>query len=274
MTQKISDVSRASVKATLRRIYSDVEAHPSSATCSGFFWRANERVYCITNWHNVTGLRSDNLQPNGSFSPSHMDLEFKVFQATGTQRVDAVVQRTRRLTLYDKGEPVWIEHPNRHEIDVIAVAIPDEFINDGRITCINENNFEARWQPDIGADCFIVGYPEHLTGPLTTPIWKKGSIASEPRLDYEQRPVVLVDSLGNRGLSGAAVIAQASGVFSPSGSSIPTRDALIGTWQNFLGIYSGRLGDEGLGFQLGRVWKAHVIDEIVANGVRGVVPVV
>ena len=30
-----------------------------------------------------------------------------------------------------------------------------------------------------------------------------------------------------------------------------------------MGIYSGRLADDPMGVQLGRIWKGHVIDEVI-----------
>ena len=37
----------------------------------------------------------------------------------------------------------------------------------------------------------------------------------------------------------------------------------------FLGVYSGRIGADDLKAQLGVVWKAHVVEEIVVAGVQG-----
>ena len=49
-------------------------------------------------------------------------------------------------------------------------------------------------------------------------------------------------------------------------------ESIFGTAETFLGVYSGRLGDDALGAQLGLVWKASVIDEIVRGGTRGKTP--
>lgn len=40
----------------------------------------------------------------------------------------------------------------------------------------------------------------------------------------------------------------------------------------FLGLYSGRLDDDQLGVQLGIVWKARLVDEIVDGATRGTYP--
>jgi hypothetical protein len=45
---------------------------------------------------------------------------------------------------------------------------------------------------------------------------------------------------------------------------------IIGAATKFLGVYSGRIGaDDELKAQLGMVWKASVIEEIVSSGVPG-----
>jgi hypothetical protein len=42
-----------------------------------------------------------------------------------------------------------------------------------------------------------------------------------------------------------------------------TTDTVIGTCFNFMGVYAGREGDTELGAQLGRVWPAHLLYEVL-----------
>jgi hypothetical protein len=46
--------------------------------------------------------------------------------------------------------------------------------------------------------------------------------------------------------------------------SVLTSDTIFGRIRNFVGIYSGRIGDDELKAQLGIVWKARVISEIIS----------
>jgi len=82
-------------------------------------------------------------------------------------------------------------------------------------------------------------------------------------LNYDDSPVFLVDTIGNKGLSGSPVVAMASGIFSP-GENFGD-DSVIGSWKKFIGVYAGRVGEDGIWSQLGRVWKAEVIDELFLN---------
>ena len=104
------------------------------------------------------------------------------------------------------------------------------------------------------------------------PIYKRGSIASEPLLDYDGRPRVLIDCRTYSGMSGSPVVVSHSGIWMPEGEI--TGDSVIGTVESLLGIYSGRLGvrawleTEGVS-EIGVVWKLRTIDEVVDQGVPG-----
>lgn len=47
---------------------------------------------------------------------------------------------------------------------------------------------------------------------------------------------------------------------------------MIGTVTKFVGIYSGRIGDDPLGLQLGVVWRADVLNNILSLQTRGMNP--
>jgi hypothetical protein len=119
---------------------------------------------------------------------------------------------------------------------------------------------------EAGLDCFILGHPEGITGPVFTPVWKRGSIATEP---HPNQPTFLVDSATRQGMSGSPVIARHSGLLGLSDDGKLSGDSVIGTCENFVGIYSGRLGNDELGFQLGRVWKSAVLETLLNNPVKG-----
>jgi hypothetical protein len=103
-------------------------------------------------------------------------------------------------------------------------------------------------------DCFILGFPEGMIGAANTPIWKRGSIASEP---YQQHPY-LVDSATRKGMSGAPVIARHTGIFGMKRETLDGSE-LIGTVEKFVAIYSGRIpGDDSLGYQLGKAWQSRL----------------
>ena len=69
-------------------------------------------------------------------------------------------------------------------------------------------------------------------------------------------------------MSGSPVFTQFVG-FLTEDPEHPSDTDWIGMGRKFLGIYSGRiLGQDEFEAQLGIVWKASIIEEIVVSGVR------
>jgi hypothetical protein len=135
-------------------------------------------------------------------------------------------------------KPVWLEHACHHnKIDVIA--IPISIPPGGEVTTIDEVN-TARMLLRVATDVFVLGYPKGISGGGEFPIWKRASIATEPDIQLDALPKMLVDTATREGMSGAPVIAVARrGVLEPEAG-------LAGNWDpgcRFVGVYSGRLGD-------------------------------
>lgn len=233
----------------------------SKPTMSGFFWKHDQKVFLITNWHCVTGVNPDTNKLLG-MAPTHFDIAFK-FMVTSNPNAMPVRAAEVQIELFDSEEkPVWLEHPEGQSVDVVAVPMNIPVPDQCAIFCLNEHKFQTDWYPGIGDDCFVVGYPEGISGPHLTPIWKRGSVATIPHFDVGEQPLFLLDTIGNHGLSGSPVIGKGQGIYKRTPGPLQGND-LIGNWQNFAGVYSGRMSNEGIGSQLGRVWRASVIDEIL-----------
>ena len=259
--RRIAEETKCVCRLTARREFDDGTSK-GNATSTGFFWRHNTEVYVVTNWHCLSGDNPNTLKPIGSFSPNKLLIEGKIVQQDTTDMKRSLVKGFRVETAIEdtEGRRLWTEHPRRHLVDVAALRLPIGDDGGSGFCCLNEISYEDQWSPDVGADAFIVGFPEGVSAAHSTPIWKRASIASEPDLGYEDTPVFLVDTVGNRGLSGSPVVASGSGVFIPNGKL--GDDTVLGTWKKFVGVYAGRLGEAGIQSQLGRVWKAEVIDEL------------
>jgi hypothetical protein len=242
---------------------------------TGFFWQIENALWLITTWHNVTGwdpVRDQALSRLG-FTPTHV--EFAMFRKKidgdhTLQFVDA-----RQAPLYDPdGAPLWLEHPiHRRQVDVIALSlgtIDDDFA----LMTVPVNTHRDWFDFDIraGDDAFVLGYPKGLHGGHRFPIWKRASVASEPNIDLDRLPKLFVDTATREGMSGSPVIVTRKGLALKSGTSTITGDSAFGIAEKFLGIYSGRVGDDELGVQLGVVWKAKVVGEIIDGNVRGTPP--
>lgn len=246
---------------------------------TGFLWRRDDELYLVTNWHNVTGWDPTNdkcLSETGA-APTNLDLPLllKTDLAKGGQPLAR--HQPYNIPLFDPdGLPFWLEHPvfgNR--VDVVAIRIgktSDKVLN----TPINAFDDYVNFDPAMGDDVFVIGYPGGLQGGPAMPIWKRGSIASFPRHDLDDLPKLLIDTATRQGMSGSPTIVRRSGIIVPNGvQSSPnklTGQELIGTAITFLGVYSGRIGNDPLGVQLGIVWKARVIDEIIDAQQKGKPP--
>src|SRR5205085_9713799 len=108
--------------------------------------------------------------------------------------------------------PVWLAHPTRQRgSDVVAIPV-DELGRDPLINLypINTLRSEADLAVRIGMDVFILGYPFGAPPP-GFPVWKRGSIASEPDLTRLGRGFLIVDTASRPGMSGAPVIRRSWG---------------------------------------------------------------
>ena len=254
---------------------------------TAFLYRSKQsgRLHLITNWHVVTGRCPD--QPKGSrtgATPEVLRCLLHARQPPDDKGREYV--RLSKLAVVDIGlnttdgnEPAWTEHPQyRQRLDVIALDVEDTFSRDRHVfNAVNGGKrFVERFVGSVTDDVFVIGYPLGLSGSESDrgamPIYKRGSIASEPMLDYDGRPCVLIDCRTFSGMSGSPVVVAHSGIWMPEGNM--TDDSVIGTVENLLGVYSGRLSvparavSEGVS-DIGVVWKLRGIDEIVDQGVPG-----
>lgn len=117
----------------------------------------------------------------------------------------------------------------------------------------------------IGMDVFILGYPFGI-GYEGLPVWKRGSIASEPQVLDPRHPYVLIDTASRPGMSGSPVIRRSWNTHMYADGSMAVGQLTATT---FFGIYSGRLATtDPLDAQLGLAWPARLIEEIIAGRQR------
>ena len=118
-----------------------------------------------------------------------------------------------------------------------------------------------------GLDSFVLGFPEGMLGGARFPIWKRASIASEPDIDIDDLPKLYVDTATRNGMSGAPVYLQKSGLITPEGKTM--KESYFGVAYKFIGIYSGRIGEDAFNAQLGIVWKEKAILETIHGNQKG-----
>ena len=123
----------------------------------------------------------------------------------------------------------------------------------------------TRLRIEIGMEVFILGYPFKIELPAF-PVWKRGSIASEPDLVKFVDDYILVDTASRPGMSGAPVIRQ-----SRTNHLLETGDVAMtpNTLTKLIGVYSGRVPvGHPHEAQIGLVWDGSFIDEIIVGNRR------
>lgn len=227
------------------------ETQLSSGTA--FFWKKDDSLFLVTNWHNISGrnsitgkcLSSTQAIPNRIVSDIYIHDEGRAFP------------RNLDIRWPLEGPTNWWQHPTGAAVDVVVMPVPDQ---SAIVMPVNLNAINSL-KLFVGDDVSILGYPRAVDI-NNFPIWKKGTVASEPSIDFEGQPKLLVDTASISGMSGSPVIAIKSSGEANDGSTV----FVAGRELTIVGVYSGRLVTDGVtDTQLGIVWKEKVLHEIVAS---------
>jgi hypothetical protein len=219
--------------------------------------------YLVTNWHVVAGRHPSGGEALSSTLAVPDQLRIlQVIVGTDLEWTWTTEQ------LYDEdGEPLWLEHPTHGQrVDVVALPLT-------QTAGVDVNAYDpANPGPSIvfgpSDSASIIGFPFGRSGGGALGIWVQGTIATEPEIEYDDLPCVLIDSRTRPGQSGSPVILyRTNGYFTAEGNMI--NNGVPAT--RFVGIYSGRISDES---DLGFVWKAKALVEILSAQTRGPIPTI
>lgn len=251
----------------------------SSASATGFYWELDGKSYLVSNLHCFTGWNYElncSLSPK-SLVPTHVEFGLTIeTEIAHSSNHSAVNFQRRRAALMIEENPAWLIHPEfGTDVDVAVLPLFGTTMADvntelGGLSMLSTAaNCFGDWvsfSPAAGDDVYVLGFPfGDKMGSL--PIWKRGSIATEPDIDVEGLPKIFVDTATREGMSGSPVIVSRKGYTAPNG--VFDDEAVFGDAHRFLGVYSGRIGSELQGLQLGVIWKSRVIDEIIRGEKRG-----
>ncbi len=210
----------------------------------------------ITNWHVVNGKKLNgeaqvNAEGIDISNPEKLEIYF--------HRKTLGEWKTVEIDLYKKQKPIWIEHPKGRAVDVVAVPLIFEGVDNILIKLYPIN--KVKFNDDIiifpSMDVSIIGFPYGFSSFGKLPIWKTGQVSTDYDININELPLFYIDAATRGGMSGSPVICRTS--------SYNTKTSFVisagGYAQKFLGIYSGRLtpGDSDIGL----VWKAECLDEII-----------
>jgi hypothetical protein len=226
-------------------------------SATAFVWKRHEKHYLITNWHVLTGKNAQTRELELQVRP-------EILRAFFDTRTSDFWKAPRDIALRDSdGNPIWFIHPDYRKKNIDLAAIPlsiepdDPEIN---FHPINNLKSDVDLKVAIGMDVFILGYPYGFSLP-GFPIWKRGSIASEPDLVPFTDGYLHVDTASRPGMSGGPVIRRSWGTHSLASGGTSSNST---PQSKFIGVYSGRRNTKDpTDAQLGMVWLAKDIEEIV-----------
>ena len=227
---------------------------------SGFYYRKDSRLFLVSNWHVFCGRHPKTRQPlhSSCWVPDEQTIYLQRMNSEGMLEAVGYTDRLQNSS----GVAEWWEHPTLgSKVDVGVVELLGELKE--KQTHSAELLGGEKLPIKIGQEVFVLGYPKGLLKQGLLPVWKRGSIASEPELTVEDAPIMLIDTGTREGMSGSPVIAvsRLSGFARREDGTVVAVDRA-----RLLGVYSGRYGAEEFSdVQLGLCWKASLIDEIIAG---------
>jgi hypothetical protein len=237
----IDPLSVISLKLRISR--NDVEI--SGAT--GFVVEKNHKRYLVTNRHVVLACTPDR-------SPSDIG---------GWICANKVAIYHNRLghlgqwfwvveDLFDvHGNKRWLEHPTLGSGADLA-ALPLDHTENVQFYPLDMNLAISDIALGPGDPVSIVGFPFGLAQEAGLPIWKTGTVASDLDINFDRKPVFLVDTTSRPGMSGSPAYAVRTGAYhTASAGAVIT----AGSARRFLGVYSEQIPAA----EVGGVWKAEAV---------------
>jgi hypothetical protein len=284
-----SDQNAASSGVTRRYKARFVFPRRATRAATGFIYKYGQSVALVSNWHVFSGVNplTGSLRDCRGFCPNRVMFSLSL---SDTEE-GSVFFRSEEVALVADGQSLWwqhegyLDHEGKPKIVDIGVLELNERISDfqavrERIATFlahvivnmgateKDMTFEYGY-PRVAAEVIILGYPKGLAKQGVLPVWKRGSIASEPLFFVmDQAPAMLVDAVTRDGMSGSPVL-----YFGDEITDVLGRprggDRRGEPW--LVGVYAGREGvtSEENAMALGRVWHRRLLDEIFFQRVPG-----
>ncbi len=285
------------VSLRVRMYFNDQEI----AVGTAFVYLYNEKPYLVTNWHNVSGREPDTLKAKHKCCalPNRFFVEVPFVKLN--QANYSISWKEHQVLIYrdDNDSPteaIWYEHPKHgYKVDVVAIPVnEDEVFSPLKSIWFEQESTQSKAEQTVlprttaicavndpslnlkkvllrpSLDVFVLGFPRGMSGGGKFPVWKRGSIASEPDLDIDDLPKMFIDTATREGMSGAPVYVKQTGCWlSEEKDRLGNFQSVLGEGRRFIGVYSGRVGDDCFQAQLGIVWKPSTIEEVIQSSTIG-----
>ena len=198
---------------------------------TGFVVQSAGGPMLITNRHNVTGRNQDTgelISSTGGI-PDEIVIIHNKFDRIGEWTICIE-------PLFEDEAPRWIEHPTlRDRADIVALPLTQL----QNVALLPYSLEESKPDLQVGpADTVnVIGFPFGISADGFA-VWATGFLASEPHVDYNGRPVQLIDCRTRKGQSGSPVIAYRKDCWVHLDNN--TSSMLNGEAWKFIGVYSGK----------------------------------
>ncbi len=228
----------------------------------------NTILFLVTNYHVLTGN-----PPRGTKPPKGDNIVFYLHKDANNP---GDVKQIRFPLFTKNGEPIWLTSKKFPHADVAVIPIVSSLYQGCKVFAISEDWTGGNIKIRPTSTITLIGYPYgYYDKKNWLPVCKTGTIASEPNVDFEGKPLFLIDISAFPGMSGSPAFAIAYGAYETIEG--PTT---VGHAQKFLGIYAsmqmlkeakyleeitsesrqGVVMYESL--ELGHVWKVNLITQI------------
>jgi hypothetical protein len=229
-------------------------------------------IFLITNWHVLAGRHIDPpyAAPSRSGAVPDRFEAILVRQNPELESAGQIQTETVTISLYTPtGDPIWIQHPKGSFVDIAALNLgPIE--ENYRVPGINKLALQHDMAIEIGNDVFVLGYPLGFAHFLNMPVWKKGSIASEPHSEVMGAPPrIVIDATTRGGMSGSPVVMREKTHYLTDTGEIKS----VPNATRFIGVYSSRPGIDDVAAtlrddsreraEIGYVYKSGALDELL-----------
>ena len=237
---------------------------------TAFAFRTENSVYLVTAWHVVSGrdffTRKLNRQ---GLIPAKFRIYIPSFRQSGETLT--VGSNPFELNLTDQALKILNSPPEPFgfPVDVAVAKLPVGINKNGSFISKGLNDFSWGFAPRvgtpissmIGADIFVLGYPLGTYEELKTPLWKRGSLASEPSFRISPEGAFLIDVNSAGGMSGGPILRRVTTLTVNN-----TDDSVIQECYDemIVGVYSGRaLSASESSFVLGYGWPIDMVHKII-----------
>lgn len=260
-------ITPASVAVTPVEQLSPIDENAIISHGTGFFWRYDDDVFLVTARHVATGRNpfTNELMSSNGFIPQRFR-----FYPTMEVGSDQWGRGTGRLEYESLGDEDWLEDPDFDELRTDIAAIRLNSLKGVKVRCLNDEPIpNAPVMASVGFECAVVGYPQAKVGGLMTPIWRRGTFASEPLLPIDGKPMFLLDASTSPGFSGSPVFRRHVGPvpkLMADGAIEVDIDNIVTT--EFIGVYAGRLQHTHFGGEVPFVFYGNRIPFILGASVK------